>query len=216
MFAAWVARKIAVSSMSFTMTTIGVPGGVVAAIRPASVAAAEVLWRDEGLLTRPRRRGSATRAAAIRAAVAGQAIHSGTRASRIPSAQAIPRAASTGRANPNVMMRSGGNHPDQIPIGTPTIVSSAHATRNRRVNPCTRGIPAAAKGQERPGAYRLTFSLNRSQVGVREERLEPGSAQEGVLRRIDSELRRPDQHREESGAHDRAAAGRGDRDAAGV
>ena len=89
--------------------------------RPASVADARSwgemkgCWRTQAL-----RVGQAS--SMISAAVAGHAIHSGTRASRNPSAHAIPSAASAGSADPKVRMQAGGKHPDQFANGSPTRV----------------------------------------------------------------------------------------------
>jgi hypothetical protein len=66
-----------------------------------------------------------------------------------------------GRANPNVITRSGGNHPVTMPTGTPTTVKVAQAMRNRRVNPCTCKAPIAASGSVSHGANRRTLSRNR-------------------------------------------------------
>jgi hypothetical protein len=61
------------------------------------------------------------------------------------------------QANPNVMSRSGGNHPSRCQRHADDRAGE-QATRNRRVNPRTCSVPTAASGKVTHGAYRRTFS----------------------------------------------------------
>ena len=106
------------ASRSSTTNTSGVPGGRVAAIRPASVAPDQVLGGHEGLSDRAGHRPSGTANSATRIAVR----HDGEPAARfgaLPEPGDAPSAARIGSAKPNVMIRSGGNHPVAKPDGTP-------------------------------------------------------------------------------------------------
>ncbi len=91
-----------------------------------------------------------------------QATQTERRAAISVQSQVMPRAERTGRANAKVMMRSGGKRPVAMPRGTPSSVTVAQATRNRRVKPWALGTPAAAVGSRIQGAYRSAFCQKRS------------------------------------------------------
>jgi len=132
MFATLVALNVTNRSGSSTTKTSGVPGGSVEAMRPASVAAARSSGDTNGCWSRWA--SIAGRANRPRSTTVTPSV-SQRRGSVRSHNQVNPCAARIGIANPNVSTRSGGNHPVARPRGTPATVTTAHASRKRRVNP---------------------------------------------------------------------------------
>ena len=85
----------------------------------------------------------------------GQASHH--RPSFSPSST-NPNAASNGRQNANISIRSGGYKPVAAPNPRPATVTSAHDNRKRRANPCARNTPASASAVVMNGEYRRQLS----------------------------------------------------------
>ena len=152
------ARNSVGVSGSSTTNTSGVPGGVLAAIRPASVevrsSSGEMnVWAS----CQPRTVGAAVRITSTMPT--GHAIQ--PRPMRSAS-QASPRLASSGMQNANVRTRSGGNQPVRTPAATATSVKASHDTRNRRGNPRPFTAPATSSSVFMIGAYRGQLIRNRS------------------------------------------------------
>jgi hypothetical protein len=127
-------------------------------MRPASVAAARSSGEMKGCWERwafSAGTAKSTTSAAVALTVSQR------RGSVRSQTHVTPCAARIGSANPNVMTRSGGNHPVTMPSGTPATVNAAHAIRNRRVNPRTCKVPIAASGSVSHGANRRTLPRNR-------------------------------------------------------
>ena len=113
-------------------------------------------------------------------------------------------------------MRSGGNAPRPDPERDPD--ERQHRPRDEEP-PREAACPRHARGrqwQQRPWGVLPGLLAEPRQVRVLQERAQPGAAKERVLRGVDLQLRRADQHREQPRAHDRAAARDRHRHASGV
>ena len=141
------------------MNTSAVPCGSVAAIRPASVPARTSSGDMNGVCSFC---ATAVGHAITAITIAVVPIVSHRLGSVRSQIHVMPAAARIGRANPNVSTRSGGNHLVTSATGTATTVKVSHASRNRREKPRTCTRPTVASGSVTHGAYRRTFSRNRT------------------------------------------------------
>ena len=213
MLATWVARNEADVSRSSTANTSGVPAGSVAAIRPASVPAR-------------RSSGDMNGVCSFWAIAVGHAIRpisatvmpivSQRRGSVRSQIHVMPHAARIGRANPNVMIRSGGNHRITSASGTASRVKASHAARNRRANRFD--LHQSERGQRHRHPRRVAPDVlsEPHQVGVAEPIGQADAPEESVTRGIDRQARGSDQHGCEAGEDHCARAAQGGHDAARV